>query len=84
MAVLPGSLACRGVDSSGKDFATPQGTAVVGEPPDPMDIIEEILIEAKWFLAEPVMLFSASTSTFKILSTQVFNSMTAETLLKLS
>lgn len=41
----------------------------VGEPPDPMDMIEEILIEAKWFLAEPVMLFSASTSTFKILST---------------
>lgn len=60
------------------------GYSSVGEPPDPMDIIEEILIEAKWFLAEPVMLFSASTSTFKILSTQVFNSMTAETLLKLS
>lgn len=49
-----------------------------------MDIVEEILIEAKWFLAEPVMLFSASTSAFKILSTQVFNSMTAGALWKLS
>lgn len=49
-----------------------------------MHILEEILIEAKWFLAEPVMLFSASTSMFKILSSQVFNNMTAETLLKLS
>lgn len=60
------------------------GHSSVGEPPDPMDIIEKNLIEAKWFLAEPVMLFRASTSTFKNLSTQVFNSMTAETLLKLS
>lgn len=56
----------------------------VDELPDPTDIIEEIVIEAKWFLAEPVTLLSASTSTFKSLSTQVFNSMTAETLLKLS
>lgn len=41
------------------------------EPPDLMDFLREILIEAKWFLAEPIMLFSASTFMSKILSTQV-------------
>lgn len=54
------------------------------EPPDPTGFLEEIMTEAKWFLAEPIMLFNASTFMFKILSTQVFKRMTAEALLRLS
>lgn len=48
-----------------------------------MDFLE-ILIEAKSFLAEPIVLFGASAFMSNILSSQVFKSMTAEALLMLT
>lgn len=62
-------------------LCSPPGHKSLEEPPEPMDFLEEILIEAKSFLAEPIVLFGASAFMFKILSTQVKN-LTAEALLR--